>query len=51
MRFYENILKTSENRINPTSYCIPSGISECINLNGEWNFAYFSRDIDVPEKN
>lgn len=50
MRFYENILKTSENRINPTSYCIPSGISECINLNGEWNFAYFSRDIDVPER-
>lgn len=50
MRFYENILKTSENRINPPSYCIPSGISECINLNGEWNFAYFSRDIDVPER-
>lgn len=49
MRFYENPLKTSENRLAPRSYYIPTGVSECLKLNGEWNFAYFERDIDVPE--
>ena len=33
----------------PRSYCIPSGISEYRLLNGEWDFAYFERDTDVPE--
>ncbi len=28
MRFYENILKTSENRVKPRGYYIPKGISE-----------------------
>lgn len=50
MRFYENPLKTSENRLKPRSYYIPKGVSEYKLLNGEWNFAYFNRDIDVPEK-
>lgn len=49
-RKYENIGKTSENRLKPRSYCIPEGKSEYLLLNGMWNFAYFSRDIDVPEK-
>ena len=50
MRIYENPLKTSENREPQRSYYIPSGVSEYQLLNGEWNFAYFKRDIDVPEK-
>ncbi|MBE6727168.1 MAG: glycoside hydrolase family 2 [Ruminococcaceae bacterium] len=49
MRNYENILKTSENRLKPRSYYIPKGVSKCFTLNGEWDFAYFERDIDVPE--
>ena len=49
MRIYENPLKTSENRLLPRSYYIPEGISEYKLLNGEWDFAYFERDIDVPE--
>ena len=49
MRFYENILKTSENRLAPRSYYIPSGKSEYLLLNGKWNFKYFSRDIDLYE--
>ena len=50
MRFYENPQKTSENREKPRSYYIPKGVSEYNVLNGEWDFAYFERDIDVPEK-
>ncbi|MCQ2440746.1 MAG: DUF4981 domain-containing protein [Clostridia bacterium] len=50
MRIYEDVLKTSKNRLLPRSYYIPTGISEYMLLNGEWNFAYFSRDIDVPER-
>ena len=50
MRKYENPNITSENREKPRSYYIPSGISEYTLLNGEWDFAYFKRDIDVPEK-
>ncbi len=49
MRIYENPLKTSENRRNPKSYAIPTGVSEYKLLNGEWDFAYFDRDIDVPQ--
>ena len=50
MRIYEDPKKTSENRISPRSCYIPGGISEYQLLNGTWDFAYFSRDIDVPEK-
>ena len=49
MRFYENPGKTSENRCAPRSWYIPAGVSQKQLLNGNWNFAYFSRDIDVPE--
>ena len=49
MRIYENPEKTSENRLAPRSYYIPGGISEYTLLNGDWQFAFFSRDIDVPE--
>ncbi|MBQ8546562.1 MAG: glycoside hydrolase family 2 [Clostridia bacterium] len=59
MRFYENPLKTSENREEPRSYYIPKGVAKCISLNGKWNFAYFANsdfatepekweEIDVP---
>ena len=48
-RIYENLQKTSENRLSPRSYYIPKGVSEYQLLNGEWSFAYFKRDIDVPE--
>lgn len=48
-RIYEFVEATSENRLPPRSYYIPEGKSEYILLNGEWNFAYYSRDIDVPE--
>ena len=50
MRIYENPFKTSENRLPPRSYYIPSGVSEYNLLNGIRNFKYFSRDIDVPKK-
>ncbi len=49
MRIYENRQKTSENRLPPRSHYIPGGKSEYTLLNGTWNFAYFKRDIDVPE--
>ena len=48
MRFYEDPQKTSENRLAPRSNYIPFGSSKYISLNGEWRFAYFSRDIDEP---
>lgn len=50
MRIYENPQVTSENRLAPRSYYIPGGISEYQLLNGTWKFAYFKRDIDVPEQ-
>ena len=50
MRVYENPFKTSENRCAPRSYYIPSGVSEYNLLNGVWNFKYFEREIEVPEK-
>lgn len=49
MRIYENPQATSENRLKARSYYIPKGISEYYLLNGEWKFAYFERDVDVPE--
>ena len=49
-RVYENPEKTSENRLAPRSYYIPGGVSEYHLLNGIWKFAYFEKDIDVPEK-
>jgi len=62
MRIYETFNKTSENREDQRAYYIPydtlekalKGDKSESNfyrlLNGEWNFCYFNRDIDVPEK-
>ena len=49
MRHYENPEITSENRCAARSWYIPGGVSQQIMLNGTWNFAFFQRDIDVPE--
>lgn len=49
MRIYENVLKTSENRLPQRCYYIPTGVSEYNLLNGEWNFKYYNRDFDVPD--
>ena len=50
MRVYENPEKTSENRLPQRTYYIPGGVSEYHLLNGEWKFAFFKQDIDVPGK-
>lgn len=50
MRHYENPEHTSENRCLPRSSYIPGGVSEYTLLNGTWQFAWFSRDVDVPEQ-
>ncbi len=49
MRNYENPQHTSENRCAPRSYYIPGGVSEYRLLNGTWRFAWFAKDVDVPE--
>ena len=49
MRLYENPEKTSENRLAPRSAYIPGGCSEYRLLSGTWRFAYYDRDVDVPE--
>ena len=50
MRFYENILKTSENRLPQRAYYIPKGKSEYMLLNGNWRFVYFKNEDEAPEK-
>ncbi len=50
MRFYEDVLKTSENRMPPRAYYIPEGDCEYVLLNGLWRFRYFERDFDIPER-
>lgn len=49
MRIYENINKTSENRLKPRAFYIPKGISEYTLLNGIWDFAFFEDNHDLPE--
>ena len=49
MRHYENPERTSENRCPPRAWYIPGGVSKQLMLNGDWQFAFFSRDIDVPQ--
>ena len=59
MRFYENPLKTSENREKQRAYYIPKGSAKYVSLNGKWKFAFFENsdlaieptewdEIDVP---
>ena len=48
-RIYENPTKTSENRLPQRPYYLPAGKSEYHLLNEAWRFAFFPRDIDVPE--
>lgn len=48
-RIYEEPTKTSENRLPQRPYYLPEGRSEYRLLNGTWRFAFFPRDIDVPE--
>ena len=50
MRHYENPEKTSENRCKARSWYIPGGVSRQLSLNGDWQFAYFTRDVDVPQQ-
>ena len=50
MRIYEDLLKTSENRLPQRAYYIPEGNAEYMLLNGQWRFAYYPCDIDVPEE-
>lgn len=62
MRIYERFDKTSENRVKERAYYIPyDTLQKALEgkkensayyklLNGRWNFAFFKRDIDVPEK-
>ena len=49
MRHYENPRFTSENREAPRSYYIPGGRSEYQLLNGQWRFAYYPVEADVPD--
>ena len=62
MRIYERFDKISENREKQRAYYIPyESLEKALEgnkhnsayyklLNGNWKFAYFKRDIDVPEK-
>ena len=50
MRKYENINKTSENRLKPRAYYIPEGVSEYTLLNGVWDFAFFADNYDLPQR-
>ena len=49
MRFYENPLKTSENREPQRAYYIPKGKAEYLSLNGKWKFAFFENS-DIAEE-
>ncbi len=49
MRIYENIFKTSENRMPTRAHYIPKGDATYTLLNGDWDFAYFEKDVDVPK--
>ena len=51
MRPYEDLSKTSENRLPQRAYYIPEGKSVYQLLNGTWRFQYYSKDIDVDTEN
>ncbi len=48
MRIYENPENTSKNRLKQRSYYIPKGNAEYKLLNGEWKFAYFRDELEIP---
>ncbi len=62
MRRYENLKCIHENTLPPRAHYIPyDSLEKALNgtpaeseyyklLNGEWDFAYFSRDIDCPKE-
>lgn len=49
MRYYENLAKTSENRLPQRSYYIPENDGAYTLLNGKWRFHYYTRDVDVEQ--
>ena len=49
MRYYENLEKTSENRLPQRSYYIPENKGAYTLLNGKWRFKYFESDYDVTD--
>lgn len=49
MRIYEDVQRTSENRLPQRPFYIPEGNAQYMLLNGQWRFAYYPCDIDVPE--
>ena len=49
MRYYENLLKTSENRLPQRSYYIPENEGAYQLLNGTWRFHYYEMDADIEE--
>ncbi len=50
MQIYENPQKTSENREKATAYYLPKGVSQIYSLNGKWDFRFFKKELDIPEK-
>lgn len=49
MRYYENLAKTSENRLPQRSYYIPENEGAYKLLNGTWRFHYYEMDQDVEQ--
>ena len=49
MRYYENLAKTSENRLPQRSYYIPENDGAYILLNGKWRFHFYKREDDVEQ--
>ena len=48
-RYYENIQKTSENRLKQRAYYIPKGQATYTLLNGIWDFQYYENGDAVEE--
>lgn len=48
-RYYENIQKTSENRLKQRAYYIPKGQAIYTLLNGVWDFQYYENGDAVEE--
>lgn len=46
VRKYENLQYIQEKRLKQRAYYIPEGEQAKIDLNGMWNFRFYSRDYD-----